>query len=216
MERVGSSFEELRPKIEHGIELLAITNPRETEARIAPGEPQGISVEKADLMGRVEWLMVNGARDITARKSIEWGEIERDAKGNRTIRYKFYATVWDENVYIMNQIFIFDAKGNLLNIEDVQGFPILQEKTPINVNTQKGMKELVEDFFRKNFHDITSRESLEWGEVVKSKNGSASIRYKYRATILGKETRIFNRIFTFNREGKFVSIKDADGIPQNP
>ncbi len=216
MEKVGLSFEELREKIEQGIEAPAQDKPaRDRRARIAPGEPQGISVEKADLMGRVEWVMLHSARDITARRSIEWGEIQRDAKGNRTIRYKFDATIWDKDVSIMNKVFTFDAKGNLLDMEDVDGFPVLKEKTPVNINTQEGLKELVEDFFHKNYRDITSRESLEWGEVVKSKNGSASIRYKYRATILDKETKIFNRIFTFNQQGKFVSVKGADGNPQN-
>ena len=42
-------------------------------APIAPGEPLGISVEKADLMGRVEWAMMHGGRDITARKSHRMG-----------------------------------------------------------------------------------------------------------------------------------------------
>ncbi len=78
------------------------------------------------------------------------------------------------------------------------------------------MKELVEDFFMKNVHDITARESLEWGEVVKAENGNASIRYKYRAKIWEKDSKIMNQIFTFDRQGKFVSVKDADGIPQNP
>jgi hypothetical protein len=70
----------------------------DTGARIAPGEPLGISVEKADLMGRVEWAMMHGGRDITARKSIEWGEVQKDGKGNRSIRYKFDATIWDRDV----------------------------------------------------------------------------------------------------------------------
>jgi hypothetical protein len=78
---------------------------RDRSAQIAPGEPLGITVEKADLIGRVEWAMMHGGRDITARKSIEWGEIQHDEKGNRTIRYKYYATIWDKDIYIMNQVF---------------------------------------------------------------------------------------------------------------
>ncbi|MHB1036986.1 MAG: M56 family metallopeptidase [Pirellulales bacterium] len=127
-------------------------------APIAPGEPLGISVEKADLMGRVEWAMMHGARDITARKTIEWSDVEKDADGNRKIRYKFYATIWGKDVYVMNKMFTFDAKGNILDMEDVEGFPQKEVETPVNVGTQGGMKELVEDFFSKNFRDITSRE----------------------------------------------------------
>ena len=158
-------------------------------APIAPGEPLGISVEKADLMGRVEWAMMHGGKDIAARKSIEWSDVEKDADGNRKIRYKFYATVWDQDVYIINKMFTFDAKGNILNMEDVEGFPQKQATKPVKVNTLEGMQELVEEFFRKNYRDITSRDSLEWGAVAKAEDGSSSIRYMYRAKIWTRTRR---------------------------
>ena len=152
---------------------------------------------------------------ITARKSIEWGDIQRDENGNRTIRYKFYATIWDKDVYIMNMVFTFDAKGNILDAEDVEGFPKKKVEKPVNVNTQEGMKELVKDFFSKNFRDVTSRETLEWGKVTKTENGNSSIRYKYLAKIWDKDTKIMNQVFTFDPKGEFVSVKNVDGFPQN-
>ncbi len=184
-------------------------------APIAPGEPLGISVEKADLMGRIEWAMMHGGRDVTARKSIEWGDVQKDKDGNRTIRYKYYATIWDKDVYIINQVFTFDAKGNILDVKNVEGFPKKKVEKPVDVGTQKGMKELVEDFFSKNFVDITSRETIEWGEVVKDKNGNSSIRYQYRAKIWDKDVKIMNQIFTFDPKGQFVSVKDVEGFPKN-
>jgi beta-lactamase regulating signal transducer with metallopeptidase domain len=207
-------------KVRKGIKAGQPVSTREDSvdhsARIAPGEPMGISVEKADLMGRIEWAFMHGARDVTARKSIEWGDIQKDKNGNRTIRYKYYATIWDKDVYIMNQVFTFDAKGNILSRENVEGFPQKKVETPVNVNTQEGMRELVEDFFSKNFRDITSRETIEWGDVTKSKSGNSSIRYKYRAKIWDKDTRIMNQTFTFDPQGKFVSVEDVNGFPQNP
>lgn len=185
-------------------------------ARIAPDQPMGISIEKADLMGRIEWAMMHGARDVTARKSIEWGEVRKDENGNRTIRYKYYATIWDKDIYIMNQVFIFDAKGNVLDMEFVEGFPQKKMEKPVGLSTQEGMKELVEDFFSKNFRDVTWRESIQWGKVVKTEDGNASIRYKYRAKIWDKDSKIMNQTFTFDPKGKFVSVKDADGLPKNP
>jgi hypothetical protein len=185
-------------------------------AAIAPGEELGISVEKADLMGRVEWAMMHGMRDITARKTIEWGDIEKDADGNRKIRYKFFATIWEKDVYIVNMVFTFDAKGNILDTEDVEGFPQKKEVKPVDISTQDGMKELVEDFFSKNFRDITSREAIEWGPIQKAEDGKSSIRYKYRATIWGKEVKIMNQIFTFDSKGTYVSYENVDGFPQNP
>jgi len=167
-------------------------------------------------MGRVEWAMMHGARDITAKKTIEWGDVEKDADGNRRIRYKFYATIWDKDVYTMNTVFTFDAKGNILDAEDVEGFPQKKVQKPVNVSTPEGMRELVEDFFTKNFRDVTSRETIEWGEVAKAANGNSSIRYKYRAKIWHKDTKIMNQVFTFDPKGKFVSVKDVEGFPQNP
>ncbi len=183
-------------------------------APIAPGQPLGISVEKADLMGRVEWAFMHGARDVTARKSLEWGDIHKDKNGNRTIRYKFEATIWGKKVLIANQIFTFDAKGNVLDVKDVEGYPKKKVEKPADVTTQSGMKELVEDFFSKNFRDVTSRETIEWGKVTKDSAGNSSIRYKYRATIWDKDVTIMNQVFTFDPKGKFVSVKEVKGFPQ--
>ena len=116
---------------------------------------------------------------------------------------------------IMNQVFTFDAKGNILDMEDVEAFRKRRWRSRWTSSTQAGMKELVEDFFSKNFLDITSRETIEWGEVVKDENGNSSIRYKYRAKIWDKETKIMNQVFTFDPKGKFVSVKNVEGYPMN-
>ena len=160
--------------------------------------------------------MMHGGRDVTARKTIEWGDVEKDENGNRTIRYKFEATIWGKDVVIANKVFTFDAKGNILDMEDVEGFPQKKVERPADVNTQTGMKELVEDFFTKNFRDVTSRETIEWGQVQKDEKGNSSIRYKYRAKIWDKETKIMNQSFTFDPKGGFMSVKDVEGLPQKP
>lgn len=208
-------YVEVRDRIKQGQPVLARGESQDRGARIAPGEPLGISVEKADLMGRIEWAMMHGGRDITSRKSIEWGDVQKDDQGNRTIRYKFHATVRDKDVYVANQVFTFDAHGNILKVENVAGFPHKQVQKPADVSTQQGMQELVLDFFRKNFRDITARETIEWGDVAKAENANSSIRYKYRAKIWDKDTQIMNQVFTFDRQGKFVSVKDVVGFPRN-
>ena len=180
----------------------------------APRESLGISDEKADLMGRIEWFFMHNFRDVTARKSIEWGEIQKDKNGNRSLRYKYYATIWDREVLVMNQVFSFDAKGNFTGVNNVEGFPQKKVVKPADVSTQQGMKDLVEHFFTENFIDITSRETLEWGDVLKDKDGNSSIRYKYRAKIWDRETKIMNQIFTFDPKGKYVSFKNVEGFPK--
>jgi len=114
----------------------------------------------------------------------------------------------------MNKVFTFDAKGNVLRMENVEGFPKKKVEKPADVTTQAGMKELVEDFFSKNFVDVTSRKTIEWGEVTKAKDGNSSIRYKYRARIWDKDTVIMNQVFTFDSKGKYVSVKNMEGFPQ--
>ncbi len=117
---------------------------------------------------------------------------------------------------IANQIFTFDAKGNILDMKDVEGYPKQKIVKPADVNTQAGMKELVETFFQQNFHDITSRQTIEWGKVEKAPNGNSSIRYKYRATIWDKDVLIMNQVFTFDPKGEFVSYKNVEGFPKKP
>jgi hypothetical protein len=98
----------------------------------------------------------------------------------------------------------------------VPGFPKKKVEKPVDVSTQKGMKDLVDDFFTKSFRDITSRETVEWGDVTKTQDGNSSIRYQYRARIWDRETKIMNQIFTFDPKGKFVSVKNVEGFPKDP
>ena len=109
----------------------------------------------------------------------------------------------------MNQVFTFDAKGQFVSVKDVDGFPKKEGEKPADTSTKQGMIELVEDFFRNNFRDITSRETIDWSDVTKAENGNSSIRYKFRATIWNKDTKTMNKVFTFDAKGKFVSVKDV-------
>ncbi len=86
--------------------------------------------------------------------------------------------------------------------------------SPATINTQPSAKKklvaLVEDFFRHNFRDVTSRETIEWGGVTTAENGNSSIRYKYRAKTWDKDTVTNNQVFTFDPQGKFLSVKDVE------
>ena len=68
----------------------------------------------------------------------------------------------------------------------------------------------VENFFQNNYRDITFRKTLKWGEVQTNADGTMSMRYKYEARIWDKETITSNQIFTFTRDGKFVSVKKVE------
>lgn len=142
-------------------------------------------------------------RDITSRETIEWGKPEKTADGNFSIRYKYRARIWDKATVINNEIYTFDKKGNYVSVK----------KLPSDVSTREGIMNLVEDFFVHNYRDITSRETIEWGEPTKEAKGNNSIRYKYTATFWYTETKTMNQIFTFDDKGEFVSVKDVKGYP---
>ena len=87
---------------------------------------------------------------------------------------------------------------------------IVEATKPPDPSTKSGIMALVEDFFQHNYRDITSRKTIEWGEPETTKDGNFSIRYKYSASYWWGEPKIVNQIFTFNRQGTFVSVEDAE------
>jgi len=79
------------------------------------------------------------------------------------------------------------------------------------------MQNLVEYFFKNNYRDITQRKTIEWGQPTTDKNGNSSIRYKYEARIWDKDKYIFDELFTFSKDDKFVSSKKLSQIlVENP
>lgn len=173
--------------------------PKETKE--AKATKEAVAGSKAEMMGRVEDFMMHNYRDITARKPIEWGEVETDAAGNRSIRLKQEAKIWDKDLIITNEIFIFSPQGEFVSVKKVDGFPHV------------GMVALVEDFFLNNFRDITARDDIEWGEATKTADGNSSIRYKYNATLRDGGKEIMNQVFTFDPTGKFVSVENVEDMP---
>ncbi len=182
---------------------------RASDIVLAKPKDVPLSKEKLDLMGRVEWVLMHNGRDVTARKTIEWGDVEKHADGNRSIRYKFQATIWDRDQMIMNTVFTFDPDGKVVGMKQVEGFPKKVELKKVDTTTKEGMIALVEDFFSKNFRDVTKREKVQWGEPTKTDDGNVSIRCTYLATIWGKDKKTLDQVFTFTPEGKFVSVTDA-------
>lgn len=173
-----------------------------------------LSSAKAELMGRVEHVFMHNFRDVTSRKSLDWGEVQPEADGGSSIRYKCEARIWDKDTYVMNVIFTFDADGKVVTFENVYGFPQKKQPEVIDLKTEAGMKKRVEQFFSRNFRDLTDRESIEWGKLTRDDAGRSSIRYKYWATIHKKDKKVLNQVFTFNSDGTFVSVKDVDASPQ--
>jgi hypothetical protein len=174
------------------------------------------SADAVKLHDWVEDFFHHNYRDITDRKTLEWGEPQTTALGNLSIRYKFEAVIWDKDIMTMNKVFTFTPQGKYVSVNDVEGFPV---KTGVVAPTSwpviaeakidDALHAAVEKFFHGNYRDITARKTIEWGKPQKQPDGNWQIRYKYQATIWDKDQVLSNKIFTFSPTGEFVDVKDA-------
>ncbi|MCL2005699.1 MAG: hypothetical protein FWG73_05990 [Planctomycetaceae bacterium] len=177
-------------------------------------QEQSISPEKAMMMGFVENYFHHNARDITMRKPLEWGDVQTDEEGNRTIRYKFEALIWDRERILFNMDMTFDKDNHFRNIRHMAGFPRPVQADPPDVTTLEGVQKLVEKFFSQNFFDITARQTVSWGELEKHDDGSVSLVYRYIATTHNSIVRRDERRFTFDKDGNVKSWERTEGFPQ--
>lgn len=175
---------------------------------------QELTAEKAEMMGRVEDFFMHNFRDVSTKKSLDWGDVVKAEHGNRSIRFSYEARIWDRETIVANQVFTFDPTGKFVRVENLPGFPKKKQAQPVDTTTQKGLISLVEAFFGNNFRDITTRKTVEWGPVESTANGHCSIRYKYEAKIWDKDSKLMNQIFTFDAQGHFISVKDVEGFPK--
>ena len=187
----------------------------------APGEtgapPTTLPSMAEKLRTWVEDFFRHNYRDITDRKTLEWGEPQLTPLGNWSIRYKFDAVIWEKDILTMNQVFTFTPEGKYLSAENVDGFPVKRGQVPPTTKPivpddqiEPALHAWVEKFFTRNYHDITARKTIEWGKPQKLANGQWQIRYKYDATIWDKDHITSNKLFTFTPTGEFVSVKDAE------
>jgi tetratricopeptide (TPR) repeat protein len=79
--------------------------------------------QKAKLINWVEKFFSENYRDITARKTLQWGEPETTAGGNLAIRYKYLATIWDKDKQIIEQRFTFTPEGKYVSAETIEKGP---------------------------------------------------------------------------------------------
>jgi RNA polymerase sigma-70 factor (ECF subfamily) len=70
------------------------------------------------LKALVENFFAHNYRDITARDTIEWGQVSTDDKGNSSIRCQ-YRAIWDKDPVTNNQVFTFDPQDKFVSVKDV-------------------------------------------------------------------------------------------------
>ena len=88
----------------------------------APKMPADTGTQEG-LKKLVEKFFSENFRDVTSRKTMEWGQREVKENGNVSIRYMYEAAIRDKDKSIMNQVFTFTPKGEYVSYENVKGYP---------------------------------------------------------------------------------------------
>ena len=188
---------------------------QKTDVEVITGPEASSAVEKAldptktkQVKAWVEKFFRSNYRDITARQTIEWGQPQQLPNGNLSIRYKYLATIWDKDKVTDDQVFTFTPQGKFVSVEKIM------PPAPADPQArQQWLVDRVKDFFNNNYRDITARQTIEWDQPQQLPDGNLSIRYKYLATIWGKDKITFDEVFTFTPQGKFVSAKKLSKAP---
>ena len=68
----------------------------------------------------VEDFFQHNSRDITDRKTIEWGEPQTTPLGNLSIRYKYEATIGNKDHITSNKLFTFTPTGEFVSVKDAE------------------------------------------------------------------------------------------------
>ncbi|MCL2700149.1 MAG: hypothetical protein FWE88_00485 [Phycisphaerae bacterium] len=87
-----------------------------------------------------------------------------------------------------------------------------QSKPPISADKAKWIG-YVEDYFLHNGKDITARKPLAWGAPTTDDKGNVTITYKYDASFQDDARLVIEDQFTFDKNGKFVEVKNLSKEP---
>ncbi|MGD2175519.1 MAG: hypothetical protein PVJ27_08955 [Candidatus Brocadiaceae bacterium] len=168
-----------------------------------PDAGRALSGTKQELIALVENWFRHNARDLTARKSLAWGEVQTDADGYHSIRCTFYATEWGGEPLLTDGLFTFSPEGELVSLQkgDVHG-------------TDEVLRALVEHHLRHKVQNVTAREAVEWSEVQKAEDGNYSIRHTCRATMADGQATVLDQLFTFDRQGNLLRVTDLPDVQQ--
>jgi hypothetical protein len=81
-----------------------------------------------EMRALVEDFFHHNYRDVTSRKTIEWGKPEKTKDGNFSIRYKYRYSAWWGEPRIANKIFVFTPDGAFVSVDDAEKHPPAPEK----------------------------------------------------------------------------------------
>ena len=87
---------------------------------------------------RVEDYFRHNYRDITARQTLEWGEVQKEPNGNLSIRYKYRATIRDKGTFVIEEQYTFGPDGQFVSVKSLSKVPAV---APAPANRPAGLPE---------------------------------------------------------------------------
>lgn len=108
--------QEGRQAVLSGTCILRVGNPpvlpKPDYSKLTPDQMQSKAQEW------VEDFFSSNYRDITARKTLEWGKAQKLDNGNWQIRYKYEATIREKDNIIQDKLFTFTPEGGFVSVKD--------------------------------------------------------------------------------------------------
>jgi hypothetical protein len=127
------------PLTEDLVLQVRAVNDQATRVSKGPAENEAL---KGRLVTLVENFLSENYRDITARKTLEWGDPESTASGNISIRYKYLATIWNKDQMVISQRFTFTPEGKYVSAETIEKGPASQPTTQPTDADRKAVENL--------------------------------------------------------------------------
>lgn len=88
-------------------------------------------------------------------------------------------------------------------------------ENPERISPEKAqMIGYIEHYLMLNGPADVMKKSLQWGEPGTDPKGNLTLQYKYETSVRGKNPTTENKIWTFSKTGKFVSVKNVEGFPK--
>ena len=102
----------------------------------AAEKPKPITPEKARYIGYVENYFVEKPSSVDLKKTIAWSDVQKDDKGNGTIRYEFEALLKNGKRSVLCLDFTFDPDGNCVKTQSVEPTKATPSAKPVKIDAK--------------------------------------------------------------------------------
>ena len=216
----------LKLSIEQAVTWMQRERLAERLRELLPGKVGQLAVQAVETEVTQAQLAKDWAKvmDLESQRRIAVGKYGEDSAPVRELDIEWIETSMQHERLAMRLRELLPGKAGDAALPLPSALPSAQPAREIDAATQRSVEvdyealrgkliNWVEDFFSKNYRDITARKTLQWGRPETTPGGNLSIRYKYVATIWGKDKLVIEQRFTFTPQGKYVSAETLEKAP---